>query len=269
VAVDEFAKPRLLVVDDDVCLAKQLARFFEGRRMETRISLDGETAVDAALGWPADLVLLDAKMPGVDGWEVCRRLRASAYSAPILVLSGYDTVWDVVMAHQAGADDHVSKTAEPAVLVAKVERALERERSRSVAAAAGGAHESVIPPHVSGIRDLIRRCDVPSLVAAGLELTRLEEHILTTLICAHGTVVPADYLLEEGWGRGFGGRGPLQQSIAGLRRKVEPLGWQICNVRGRGYRLERKPRQSGWHWAGRQLSEKTQTPASDSEKKTG
>jgi DNA-binding response OmpR family regulator len=268
-AVDKLGRPRLLVVDDDFSLARQLARFFEGRRMEVRISLEGQTAVDAACGWPADVVLLDAKMPGVDGWEVCRRLRASGYSAPILMLSGYDTERDVVRAHQAGADDHVSKTAKPAVLVAKVERALARERSRSSTTSARSAHErAAIPPRVSGIRDLLRRCDALGLAAAGLELTRLEEHILTTLACARGAVVAADCLVEEGWGRGSATAGALRQSIVGLRKKVKPQGWQIRNVHGRGYRLERRPRASGWDWAGPQPAEKPDTPARDARKKT-
>jgi DNA-binding response OmpR family regulator len=263
-----------LVVDDEVCLARQLARFFEDRGLEARIILDGPSAVDAALGWPADLVLLDAKMPGVDGWEVCRQLRASGYGATILMLSGYDTAWDVVLAHDAGADDHVSKTAAPAVLAAKVERAIERDRacgrSRSSTPSAGVAPaNSAIPLRASGIRDLLRRCDAPGLAARSLDLTRLEEHILDPLARAHGAVVPADCLLEEGWGRGSAAPGPLHQLIAGLRRKIEPLGWHIRNVRGRGYRLEQQPRESGSGWAGQQLSEKTETPARDSQKKTG
>jgi two-component system OmpR family response regulator len=131
-AAEELARPRVLVVDDEVCLARLLADSLRRSGLEVRVCCDGKSAEETALGWPAEVVLLDARMPGMDGYEVCRRLRASGYAAPILIWSGYDSVSDVVLAHDAGADDHVSKNGNVAVLKAKIRRALERVRAREL-----------------------------------------------------------------------------------------------------------------------------------------
>jgi DNA-binding response OmpR family regulator len=72
----------------------------------------GEDEVCRMDNWPADVVLLDERMPGMSGHEVCRRLRAGGYSGAILIYSAYDTLSDLVLAHEAGADDHVSKAAD-------------------------------------------------------------------------------------------------------------------------------------------------------------
>jgi DNA-binding response OmpR family regulator len=90
----------------------------------------GEDEVCRMDNWPADVVLLDERMPGMSGHEVCRRLRAGGYSGAILIYSAYDTLSDLVLAHEAGADDHVSKAADLQVLQAKIRRAVERVRER-------------------------------------------------------------------------------------------------------------------------------------------
>jgi DNA-binding response OmpR family regulator len=199
-AAEEPARPRVLVVDDEVCLARLMADSLGRSGCETRVCHDGKGALETALGWPAEVVLLDARMPGMDGYEVCRRLRASGYGAPILIWSGHDSVSDVVLAYDAGADDHVSKTADVTVLKAKIRRALERA-SRPPGGALGdqGIHP---PPRVSGIRDLLTGSgvDAPAIDRAGL--TRLEEHIFSKLRCARGATVWTDSLFRERWDRG-------------------------------------------------------------------
>jgi CheY-like chemotaxis protein len=143
VAMDDSAKSKLLLVDDEVRFADGVARALERPGLEVRVCNDGASGLEAALRWPADLVLLDARMPGMDGWEVCRRLRAAGYSAPILMYSAYDTEEDTVAALGAGADDHVSKQASMVVLSAKIWRGLERhlsdKRSRWAEASPEGA----------------------------------------------------------------------------------------------------------------------------------
>jgi DNA-binding response OmpR family regulator len=113
-AAEELARPRVLVVDDEVCVAKLLADSLERDGLAVRVCHDGKSALEAALEWPAEVILLDARMPGMDGYEIW---------------SGYDSVSDIVLAHDAGADDHVSKNASPAVVKAKIRRAVERARS--------------------------------------------------------------------------------------------------------------------------------------------
>jgi DNA-binding response OmpR family regulator len=250
-AAEELARPRVLVVDDEVCLARLMADSLERSGYEVRVCHDGGSALEAALGWPAEVMLLDARMPGMDGYEVCRRLRASGYAAPILIWSGYDSVSDIVLAHDAGADDHVSKTADVAVVKAKIRRALERARSCEQSARASpalggtlGDHE-IHSPRVSGIRDLLRGTgvDAPAIDRAGL--TRLEEHIFSKLVCAKGATVWTDSLFEEAWGRISVSPGSLYRAISSLRGKLEPCGWRICSVRGVGYRLGRSQKRDG------------------------
>jgi two-component system OmpR family response regulator len=100
---------------------------------------------------------------------------------------------------------------------------------------------------VSGIRDLLglsKRAAV-GLHIDGLELTRIEEHLLSRLIFAAGTPVAREDLVEEAWGWRATAHGPLHQSISRLRRKLEELGWSIRNVRGVGYQLEQPARTRG------------------------
>jgi len=103
----EVAKPKLLLVDDEVRWAKRLARELAKSGLDVKVCHDGTSALDAVSEAPPDVILLDTRMPGIDGYEACRRLREDGYRGAVLIYSGYDATSDVVLAHEAGADDHV------------------------------------------------------------------------------------------------------------------------------------------------------------------
>jgi DNA-binding response OmpR family regulator len=169
----------------------------------------------------------------MSGHEVCRRLRAGGYSGAILIYSGDDTVPDLVLVHEAGADDHVSKAADLLVLQAKIRRAVERVRERW-----GPPSSRRRPGRPSGIRDLLRDLERGHPVDWG-SLTQLEEHLLCMLVCARGKAVSAEALLLEGWDRADLPVAKLHEPIPSVREKRESCQWCIRDVRGREHSLKR------------------------------
>ena len=101
------ARPRLLLVDDDAKWAKYFAAGLAHLGLDVTTSNDGPSVVRLTQDRPADVILLDERMPGVAGHEVCRRLRSDGYRGAILIYSAYDSISDIVLAHEAEADDHV------------------------------------------------------------------------------------------------------------------------------------------------------------------
>src|SRR5258706_7200897 len=120
------ARNRILVVDDDARLAASLRRALAYEGYQVEVAADGPTALLAALDRPPDLVVLDGMLPGLDGVEVCRRLRAGS-DVPILMLTARDSISDRVSGLDAGADDYLVKPFAYAELLARV-RALLRRR---------------------------------------------------------------------------------------------------------------------------------------------
>jgi len=227
------ARPKLLIVDDEVGWTKRLAAKLRRYGLDVKTCHDGPNAIDALHDWPADVVLLDERMPGMNGHEVCRRLRSGGCTAAILIYSAYDTVSDVVLAHEAGADDHVSKATDLAALRAKIFRAVERVRDQPKPPSPRGAARP------SGIRDLLRELERERTLDWE-SLTQLDERLLCVLACAQGRPVPAAHLLWEAWGKLGLPASRLYEPISSLREKLAPIEWRIRNVRGQGYCLERQ-----------------------------
>jgi len=228
--MDSSAAPRLLLVDDEVKWAERLALRLAQLGLEVRMCHDGLSALAALDRWGADVVLLDERMPGMDGFEVCRRLRGEGYPGAILIYSAFDAESDVVLAHEAGADDHVSKAVSPRVVVAKIRRAHARVRARLAEGSRTG--------RPSAISSMLRELGFPQTRKLP-PLTRIEERLLCLLLSAQGELVPADALVNEGWSRRNLPVRVLYEPISNLRAKLAPIGWRVCAVRGRGYRLER------------------------------
>jgi DNA-binding response OmpR family regulator len=232
-SASESARPKLLLVDDQVPWAARLAGDLGRIGLDVRTCHDGPSAIAALQNWPADVVLLDERMPGMGGHEVCRRMRAGGYSGAILIYSAYDTDIDVVLAHEAGADDHVSKAASPTVVHAKIRRAFARVRDRPTSA------RSRYGGHPCGMRDLFRDLEHGQRPVDWGSLTRLDERLLCRLVLARGSEVSQQSLLLDGWGDAGLPVSRLYEPISNLREKLAPLGWGIQNIRGKGYRLVR------------------------------
>ena len=133
--------PTILLVEDDAALSELIASYLERNGYEVSVIARGDLVRDRAKSNPPDLVILDLMLPGLDGLQVCRLLRADSASLPILMLTARDDSHDQVLGLEMGADDYVTKPCEPRVLLARVRTLLRRS--------------SLIEPHVANDRIII------------------------------------------------------------------------------------------------------------------
>ena len=218
---------RILVVDDDARLAASLRRAlaYEGHGVE--VAADGPSALVAARDRPPDLVVLDLMLPGIDGVEVCRRLRAGS-DLPILMLTARDAISDRVAGLDAGADDYLVKPFAYDELLARV-RALLRRREP---AGRELLHCGDLVMDVSGHE--VRRGD------RALELTALQFDVLEQFLRHPHQVLERDRLLQTVWGTDSDAiSNVVDVTIAGLRARLEAPDQPrlLHTVRGVGYVL--------------------------------
>jgi DNA-binding response OmpR family regulator len=218
---------RVLLVEDDSAIADPLARALKREGYEVDVYGDGPSAL-AGADEGADLIVLDLGLPGMDGLEVCRQMRAMGSDVPVLVLTARADEVDTVVGLDAGADDYVTKPFRLAELLARVRALLRR-----------GGGESDRPPSVR-IDQQGRRAFLDD---RELQLTAKEFDVLRVLVREAGRVVPREQLLREVWAqRWLGSTKTLDMHISWLRRK---LGDDVANpryiktVRGVGFRFER------------------------------
>jgi two-component system phosphate regulon response regulator PhoB len=222
---------QILVVEDEQDI-RELVRYNlakEGYQVEQAAT--GEEALRKARARPPDLVVLDLMLPGVDGLEVCRRLKAdrATAAAAILMLTAKGEEADVVAGLEVGADDYVVKPFSPRVLLARI-RAVLRRREPEVSPA-----ESVIS-HESLRIDPARH----RVIAAGqpVSLTALEMRILLALARRPGLVLTRYQIVDASQGEGVGVTDrSVDVHIVSLRRKLGECGRLIETVRGVGYRF--------------------------------
>ena len=216
---------RVLVVDDDARLADSLRRAlsYEGHSVE--VAADGPAALVAARERPPDLVVLDVMLPGIDGVEVCRRLRAGS-DLPILMLTARDAISDRVAGLDAGADDYLVKPFAYDELLARV-RALLRRREPSGREL---LHCADLVMDVSGHE--VRRGE------RVLELTALQFELLEQFLRHPRQVLERDRLLQTVWGTDSDAiSNVVDVTIAGLRARLEAPDEPrlLHTVRGVGY----------------------------------
>jgi two-component system, OmpR family, alkaline phosphatase synthesis response regulator PhoP len=226
---------KILIVDDDPDIAEIVA-FALGKDQHHCTTVHGGTNALALLEREKfDLIILDVMMPRVDGYEVCRRLRAKDTSTPIIMLTAKDSEGDKVQGLDLGADDYVTKPFSPRELLARV-RALGRRVARPQSD--GGE------PIVAGERLEINLADYEVRVDGRLvPLTPLEYELLRCLTLNLGRVVPYDKLLSFAWGPNYEGETELLKvHVRHLREKLErdPSSPEhIVTIRGIGYKLNR------------------------------
>lgn len=216
------------MVDDDPAVTSLLRRGFSYEGFTVQVASSGDEALVLARDAPPDLVVLDVMMPGVDGIEVCRRLRAGDPSLPILLLTARDDVDDEIVGLDAGADDYVTKPFSFEALNAHVRALLRR------------AHNE----NPENLRYLDLTLDVRGRVAyrgeRRVELTTTEFALLSLLLRNAQQVLTKNQILQRVWGYDFGGNANIVEVyIRSLRRKLE-AGAElrlIQTVRGAGYVL--------------------------------
>jgi two-component system response regulator MprA len=219
----------VLVVEDDVAVARALEHGLRRDGYGVAIVGDGRTALGAVLASPPDVVLLDVLLPGMDGLAVCRQLRARGNTVPILMLTARDLVGDRVAGLDAGADDYLVKPFALEELRARVRALLRRVDQRTLSFAD-------IEIDLAGAR--------VSRDGRSINVTRTEYALLEMFLRNPGRVLSRRQIGEEIWGYDVGaGSNTLWVHISYLRGKLESEGSRriIQTVRGLGYVLRESP----------------------------
>ena len=225
-------KPRVLLVDDDPLVVKYLQSAFRGEGFETIVVGDGLAAVQSALADRYDIIVLDVVLPGIDGLEACRRIRAES-AVPILILSVQSNATDKARALDLGADDYLSKPFALEELLARV-RSIMRRIGNATGAHAWGRHT------VGDLEvDLATR--VVTVAGHQVQLTPTEYALLVELVANSGRVMTHRDLLSRVWGPEYARDTEyLHVFISRLRRKLQ-LGpsrtERLTTVPGVGYVL--------------------------------
>jgi DNA-binding response OmpR family regulator len=215
---------RVLLVEDEFALATALATGLENSGITTEVAASGEAAIDGLGEEVFDVVVLDRRLPGMSGDDVCRCLRERRSDARVLMLTAADEIEDRVAGLSAGADDYVGKPVALAELVARIE-ALQRRR--------GG------PPSMElrwGEVAILRESRSVRRGAREIPLTGKELAVLEELVRAEGAVVSLTRLERTLWGPGEVLSNTIRATVMRLRRK---LGDPPCieTITGVGYRL--------------------------------
>ena len=219
---------RVLIVEDEVKMAALIRRGMRGEGIAADVAINGEDALWMAEATSYDAIVLDLMLPGIDGFEVCRRLRAASVWAPILLLTARDAVSDRVEGLDGGADDYMTKPFSFAELLARL-RALVRR----------GSVERPVELQVGDLR-LDPATKRVSRGDSEIQLSAKEFAILETFMRRPGQVLSRYALLEQAWDYDYENRSNVVDSyVRFLRRKIDkPFGTDsIETVRGSGYRL--------------------------------
>jgi DNA-binding response OmpR family regulator len=217
----------LMLVEDDDAIGRLVKQYLEQQAGWRVLWLrNGEEAVAELRRHPVRLMVLDVGLPGIDGFEVCRRVRARS-NVPIVMLTARDEEPDRVVGFELGADDYVPKPFSPRELEARIRAILRRAEPRSsedVVLSAGG---------------IVLRRDSHDVTADGepVQLTAKEFDLLTCFLEHPGIVLSRERLLDIVWGMSYpGGTRTVDMHVAQLRRKLgDPEA--IHTVRGSGYKL--------------------------------
>lgn len=222
-----IASRHILIVDDDPDIAALLRQIMFGEGHTTSIAQNGEKAESLARARNPDLVILDLNLPGINGIEVCRRLR-EFLSAPILMLTASGGDENQLVGFNAGADDYVSKPFNTQVLVARIRSLLSRGIN-TVEQIFQIENLSVNPS-----------AQIVTIDGKEVSLSKIEFDMLVALAQRHNRIVTKDELIREVWGDWFGDTHVVETTLSRLRAKLTRAGASssiISTRRGIGYRL--------------------------------
>ena len=224
----------MLVVEDAPEYCELLVALFEGNGFEVRVAEDGETAVELARSFAPDVIVLDVGLGGIDGVEVCRRIRTFS-DTYVLMLTARDEEVDRIVGLSVGADDYVTKPFFPRELLARVQALQRRPRS--------GAGVSGEDAGVRRLGELVLDLQARSVTLSGveLELTPIEYGLLEALSENPRITLSRQQLLDRVWGpTWFGDDHVVDVHVSNLRKKLgdDPRNPRFLRtVRGFGYRL--------------------------------
>jgi len=224
---------KILTVEDDERIRAAVKLALEDEGWTVGETASGEEAIAAFAREPADVVLIDIMLPGMDGFELCRAIRRAS-DVPIVMVTARADTHDVVAGLEAGADDYLTKPFAPKELSARIRALLRRART---------------PEHASsgsvlrfGDLEIIPDQGVVKVGEREVHLTKTEFRLLCELASAPGRVFSREQLLERVWGYDYFGDGRLVDvHVRRLRTKVEPDAANprhVVTVRGLGYKLQ-------------------------------
>ena len=233
-------KTKILLIDDDLTLLHLLSQYLRESNFDVIEASNGAIGLRLAYGEKPDLVLLDVMLPGMDGWEVCARLREMT-DLPIIMLTAKTTEADKLRGFRLGVDDYITKPFSFAELVARIQAVIGRMH--------GEQKETGYIAHGDILLDMDKF--KASINGQPIELTPTEFRLLAVLVRRKGKVVSDEDLMREVWGAYRSDPALVRRYILMLRKKLEPDPTNpVCirTARGFGYRLGTaplKPPQNG------------------------
>lgn len=228
------SRQKVLIVDDDNNIAELISLYFTKECFETMIVNDGESVMDAVTSFEPNLILLDLMLPGMDGYQVCREVRAK-YSLPIIMLSAKGEVFDKVLGLELGADDYIEKPFDSKELVARAKAVLRRYKPAATVTEA---------PNDKCVEyaDLIINLTNYSVRYMGniVDMPPKELELLYFLASSPNHVFTREQLLDQIWGYEYiGDTRTVDVHIKRLREKIKDhANWKISTIWGIGYKFE-------------------------------
>lgn len=230
------AKQKILIVDDDNNIAELISLYLTKECYETTIVNDGESALSAVESFQPNLILLDLMLPGIDGYQVCREVRAKSQT-PIIMLSAKGEIFDKVLGLELGADDYMEKPFDSKELVARCKAVLRRYK-------AAPATEAPKTDKVVEYPDLTINLTNYSVMYMGnvVEMPPKELELLYFLASSPNHVFTREQLLDQLWGYEYiGDTRTVDVHIKRLREKINDHdSWKIATIWGIGYKFEVK-----------------------------
>lgn len=230
-------KQKILIVDDDSNIAELISLYLTKECFETQIVGDGEAALAAVDSFEPNIILLDLMLPGIDGYQVCREVRAKS-TIPIIMLSAKGEVFDKVLGLELGADDYMEKPFDSKELVARVKAVLRRYKPAATPAipTAADTSEEVRYP------DLIINRTNYTVIYMGkkIDMPPKEMELLYFLASSPNHVFTREQLLDQIWGYEYvGDTRTVDVHIKRLREKIKDhASWKITTIWGIGYKFE-------------------------------
>ena len=227
-------KQKILVVDDDKHIAELISLYMMKEGYETQEIYDGKEAAAAVEDFQPDLILLDLMLPGMDGYQVCREVRAKA-NVPIIMLSAKGEIFDKVLGLELGADDYIMKPFDSKELVARVKAVLRRYQP---------VREEVPVPELKCVKypELVVNLSNYSVMYRGqaVDMPPKELELLYFLASSPNQVFTREQLLDHIWGYEYiGDTRTVDVHVKRLREKIKDCAnWSLATVWGIGYKFE-------------------------------
>jgi DNA-binding response OmpR family regulator len=228
-------KTKILLVEDDPNISLGLETLLKAEDFDVAVCHRGDKAVEAVVKQHPSLIILDVMLPGANGFEICKQVRAKKISTPILMLTAKGQELDKVIGLDAGADDYVTKPFGVRELMARIHALLRRAENHAPASASSNGVFHISANRIDPKTLMLKRGKVAE------ELTARELKILQLMHAHPGEVFSRDRLLSEVWGYNyFGTTRTLDQCIVQIRKKLGDSGdhpKHLLTVHGVGYKL--------------------------------